>query len=105
MTLRSDIEELKRLEAKATPGEWGNVHNVILTEIDGEFPAVASCVQCIDEQTDQGNANFIATARNTLPRLIAQVERMEAALKAIEGTEEENWRDIAREALKGMEGE
>ena len=68
MTIRTDIEKLKRLEASATPGEWVNVHTVILTQIGNEFPAVASCVNCINATSDEHNANFIAAMRNKLPR-------------------------------------
>lgn len=137
MSLRDDIARLKDLDAKATRGEWqylprekeepylrirgtrlgyrykiANVHGV-----EYENPLQ----QDVDES--KANAALIAAARNTLPRLITQVERMEMALKelleseeaifppATAGIDEQNaWAErkltarwIAREALKGME--
>ena len=88
MSLRTDIEELKRLEAKATPGEWVCFYKHKYDEWHVSVPMAESSMKLglfrdgIPSDNPEHDAELIAAARNTLPRLIAQVERMESALKA-----------------------
>ena len=79
-SLRSDIEELKRLMSK--------------------------------DLTISESGDYFILALATIPRLIAQVERMDAALRdLLQYIDDHDWgtipegatADRAREALKGME--
>ncbi|QVY62939.1 hypothetical protein [Cytobacillus gottheilii] len=73
-----------------------------LTFVDGELVEMES-----NEQWD--NAKFIAHARQDIPNLIAEVERLRLALEDVADTGElyhEHWcRDIAREALRNASEE
>lgn len=84
-----EIEELKALEAKATPGPWaweftgddntcavGTVmdenDNFVAGMIDGDADTVVVDSVC-PEVSNQQDAAFIAAARNILPRLLSML--------------------------------
>ena len=84
-SLRADIEELKRLMEIIDPAPWKanetTSHKYMAWVVDADAHQVA-LVGGMTVDLENDRANFIANARNTLHRLIAQVERMESALKA-----------------------
>lgn len=82
-----EIEEIKSLEAKATPGPWaweftgddntcavGTVmdenDNFVAGMVDGDADTIVVDSVC-REVTNQQDAAFIAAARNALPRLLS----------------------------------
>lgn len=86
-----DLEKLKALEAAATPGPWraceamrdeGRCSCGLVGQDDGGIIAdfgpdelIADCGGPMRE-TRPVNASFVAAARNALPGLIAEVERL-----------------------------
>lgn len=82
------IEELRRLEREATPGEWhvttcGDYwieHEQPIGPADDEFTGVAHCgdIQWPNHQERQtqweANARLLALARNALPALLDAAE-------------------------------
>lgn len=78
------IAELKALEAKATPGEWGTsvydwrAEHPRMCVHDGNKPPYAMCV--LDAATDD-DAIFIATSRNALPHILAYIDELEEELE------------------------
>lgn len=88
---RDEIEELKRLEksAHAAPWwpRWGGEPGYIYASGPAEVVAVLKHVS----EDDQDDANFIAAARNALPKLLAMLEKREAEAHA------GRWRTVADE--------
>ena len=82
------IEELKRLEAEATPGKWYWMHNAhsLLSACDSRRPVVLlasedGCFKTRDAQgflkqvdEDDADPNFIVEMRNAMPALLAVVD-------------------------------
>jgi len=80
------IEELERLEAAATPGEWFAFETYTGEEGafevgPGEFDTVAHVRQGNDELTGdaKSNAAFIAAIRNAAKPLLTMAERLNEA--------------------------
>lgn len=91
---KEQLDAIKARVAKATAGEWATIYrfnvitldknsqevntafleadNVIATTTDGEF---------IQTQNAENDADFIAHARQDVPALIAEVERLQKVLK------------------------
>ena len=125
MSLIADIEELKRMMEKATPGPLtcsGNrsEYELYSPDLKTIYLHVYPGDGGYNDPPPYDDFAYLAAARNTLPRLIAQVERMEAALRLIDdkighfakAPKDDSMvivsimGDIARqtkEALKGME--
>lgn len=87
-----NTEERKRLRElcdKATPGPW---RKVVCNKEDGwscvmgEHEAVTDGVQTGEMNGD--NADFIAAARNALPELLDEVERLRARVERLEKVRE-----------------
>jgi hypothetical protein len=111
--MTTNINELKRLLAEATPGPW-NVH----TQADGDYllhthtpytygVATVHAPSEADEAAEgEANAALIAAAVNSLPGLLAAHERLREALRMIVVTPLaiDDARDIARGALAESEG-
>ena len=78
----AEIEKLRELEAKATPGEW-------VADLDGHESSIRrcddDCLFAIDLQED--DAALIAAMRNALPRLLSMLQPpADAAVReAVEG--------------------
>ena len=89
MTLRSDIERAKELDAKATPGPWheqyrsdGKVLDGVVCDNGEELIYGVEYVGTHFAGSDE-DIQLVAHYRNLVPRLIAQMERMEGALRDI----------------------
>ena len=82
MTVRVDIERLRSLHEKATPGEWRGGHRCdgsIRATVDGKRVSI-----CADLST--ADAAYIAALHNALPTLAAALERaqrVEAAARFV----------------------
>ena len=78
-------KRLRELAEKATPGPW---RKVVCNKEDGwscvmgEHEAVTDGVQTGEMNGD--NADFIAAARNALPELLDEVERLRARVEVLE---------------------
>lgn len=95
----AEIEALRALEAKAAPGPWRTVRNRNMTvnvigppDDDGWQSKV-----CLANGGNVGAAEFIAAARNAVPRLLATVEAMRAENERLRAAleffaSETNWR-------------
>jgi hypothetical protein len=104
----SGLEELRRLEAEATPGPWRHDSNVV-NEIDGEASVFAglqgleaSCVASTgpggDPQSD-ADAEFIVAARNQLPRILDALDAVQALAETLEAEAVAN-ENVRNELLK-----
>jgi hypothetical protein len=98
-TTTEKIVELKRLLAESTPGPW--LHETMAKCVSGGTPLRAICRW----SADRNDADLIAAGRNALPSLLADIELLREALKAVSqkhpgygGTG-----DIARKALAATE--
>ena len=102
----AELAHLKELEQKATPGPW-EYDGVDILGTDGErhivkIPEGLITIPSGDCKLWSGpliaeavtNAKFIAAAREAVPKLIAEVERLrdELRIKSME-TETHVWRD------------
>ena len=70
--VRAGIEELRELEAKATPGPWTNSLGTIESS---EGWHIASVLGYVGPITKGANAALIAAMRNALPRVLAMLEQ------------------------------
>lgn len=81
------IDELKKLEAEATPAPWKigvNRPHLVFPNAKNEY-ALAKCEHFMNDGYYPGedNAAFIVAARNATPKLIAAIEVMEEKLNTI----------------------
>lgn len=84
MITKDKLEELRRLEKAATPARWQS--NGDGTEVTGPefFDNDGNDWQSIcGSFPHKGNANLIAAARNALPELLDEIERLRDALQVI----------------------
>lgn len=79
---REEIEELRKLEAAATPAPWERLddNDPYVVERREEGGNVA---KCFSYQNGEANADATAAARNALPRLLAEREALVGALRAL----------------------
>jgi hypothetical protein len=78
----TDDEDLKAIEARAqaaTPGPWRNENPAVRTGPEDCQTLVAFAY---DLRQQGQNAAFIAAARTDVPKLVAEVRRLRAALEA-----------------------
>jgi hypothetical protein len=92
-----NLQEIKEREAKATPGPWeylpgefnyddeaenhpGSIHQVETGDNRGWW--IAAIEELFEGQT-LANADFIAHAREDIPALVAEVERLQAENKRL----------------------
>lgn len=84
------IKELRELLDKITPGEWGTAYrrgddwNSVVYPKDALGDEICQCFHDpnnIDEC--EANTRFIAAARNAMPALLDEVERLRKALRII----------------------
>jgi hypothetical protein len=93
-------EELKAIRERAeaaTPGPWIAEGETVYSSgvlIAGTYPAMI-CDDC-----DITEAEFIAHAREDVPKLLAEIERLRSALEEISEINEYYSGNAAREALK-----
>ena len=76
-----DIAKLRELEAKATRGEW------LADEYYVHGPGRSTIAMAFDDDTagfDCDDAAFIAAARNALPALLDEIERLRARVVELE---------------------
>lgn len=97
-----DIDQLRGLLAKATPGPWSLGKPYADDEGYREFPLFASVngttvcpvAVCLPFPhvggMQEANAAFVMAARSALPMLLDEVERLRAALSAQPGAQKEN---------------
>ena len=69
------LEEIKERVAKATPGEWDVFDDIWVAQGDG-LTIGENIAKCEVE----ADADFIAHARQDVPELVAEVERLREAL-------------------------
>jgi hypothetical protein len=97
-----NLQEIKEREARATPGFWVNMgeHNpdsVFFGEIrcggtqEQETFILIAVMPESDDRTD--DFNFIAHAREDIPALVAEVERLQAENEQLKGKLHELTRD------------
>ena len=86
MTLRSDITKARELDAKATPGKWTFVESATpgMYSVTSERRALVTGQGVASVPPRRDDAALIAHYRTLVPRLIAQMERMEGALRGLE---------------------
>lgn len=98
MVTPEQIAEWRRLAEAATPGPWSAPVETGPTEVHGATPvAITSLVHSVAEKHD---ARFIAAAREAVPALLAEVERLRADYEA----RREACRALG-EAISGLEHE
>jgi len=70
-----DIEQLRRLHAATTQGEWiaSVEYDVIRTFVNGQFQYPVNAV-------GNENCEFIAAAHNAMPALLDEIERLQTEL-------------------------
>jgi len=79
----SKIDQLEQLEKAATPKPWVDVKKSLVLHKNGRIDAYG-IVRPIPEGDclfEDGNAEFIAAARNAMPDLINEVRRLRADLQ------------------------
>lgn len=81
---REELDEIRKRADKATPGPWYYTKWHVATEPDitgGYPPNPASICETADgeyiENYNQADAEFIANARQDVPALLAEVERLQ----------------------------
>ena len=81
---RKELAEVKALAEVATEGPWEEA-----AEFEGEIWCPSKTVSIADVR-HRRDVLFIAASREAVPRLIAQVERLETLLRAVRDDEENN---------------
>ena len=79
----AELAELRRLHEAATPGEW-TANGRFVEELEADcWQPVCQCIRLDCDDVDpirQRNGEVIAAARNALPRLLDEIERLRALL-------------------------
>jgi len=86
-----NLQEIKERERKATGGPWVNMGEVdpdnpffgqiwSANEESGRLKTIVTMAE-LDDQTD--DFNFIAHAREDIPALVAEIERLQAEVKRL----------------------
>ena len=104
---KNELEAIKRRCNAATVGPWG------IVELDGKW--VVGIMRgglkdrvwiedssCIERRED---ADFIAHAREDVPALLAEVERLRAILKAVKSEIENEFYAVALMRMRAVLGE
>jgi hypothetical protein len=81
---KAKIEELRALAEKATPGPW--TVEVGLDADDVRARPSLNCSIATAQRCEEDDARFIAAAREALPALLDEVERLERRLGAMEAS-------------------
>ena len=87
MTLPESIEKLTELLTKITPADWSTSECsnggllLLRPPFDGQRYAIQSHVQILPYQ----DAEFIALSRNTMPLLLAELQRLQTLEKDLIG--------------------
>lgn len=87
MSNQLDLDEIRARAAAATPGPWQARREFV---VSGDLEGIPDCVVSTGEDGPQelADAEFIAHAREDVPALYAEIERLRAALvTAMEGAE------------------
>lgn len=107
MITKEQLEELKKLERECTTGPWSFVEDAPYSDGEGVYGADNEQITAMTCEGCGGfrhqDHKFIAAARNALPELIAEVERLQKFVNALsdehyEAQVKENQR--LREALE-----
>ena len=95
----AELTEMKERAKKATAGPWVTYYESLVKSKEGD-KVVADTWQVVNGEYD---ARFIAHAREDVPRLVAEVERLREALRDIIQNSESprTVSDLAEEALTG----
>lgn len=101
---QEQLNAIKERATKATPGPWR--YNKKYEYLAPVIPQQNVAVIC-NEIYWQGNEEFIENAREDVPALVAEVERLREALEDIASTgfTFQEMLEIAREALDGETNE
>lgn len=75
-----DLDAIRAREAAATPGPWFDDGQEIYTESEHDW--VAETLDIDNPKSTAANAQFIAHAREDIPGLLAEVDRLRAELAA-----------------------
>jgi hypothetical protein len=101
-----DIDQLRALLVKTTPGPWSLGKPYVDDEGYREFPLFASvngttvcpAAVCLPfphvSGMQEANAAFVMAARTALPALLDEVERLRAALSAQPGAQRTGGSDV-----------
>lgn len=95
------IAEIKARTEKATPGPWIEVSHGNTVKSHGVDSLTGNVCSAISPRTQ--NAAFIAHARQDIPDLLAEVERLTGVLRTISTYstyDAQDLRDIAHNAIK-----
>ena len=101
----SKIDQLEQLEKAATPKPWVAVKKSLVLHKNGRIDAYG-IVRPIPEGDclfEDGNAEFIAAARNAMPELIAEIKSLKKLLWDIDEADKFQ-HDSACEIWKNNEG-
>ena len=102
--MTTNIDNLKRLLAEATPGPWEVKQGAVQSDAVGCVAMMAT--DCGDE-IHPADLKLIVAAVNSLPAMLAELERLREALRLIIVTPLaiDDARDIARGALAESEAQ
>jgi hypothetical protein len=78
-----ELTAIRKRAEKATPGPWRYIlddHEELVTSVDVTDTVVETYAR--DEESD-ANIEFIAHAREDIPRLFAEIERLRTALEEV----------------------
>jgi len=79
-----DLRELEELANRATPGPWEARQNPRSASL-WHVTAIGNFAASIDGLLCRRDAEFIATARDAMPELIAEVRRLRRQLRNVYG--------------------
>lgn len=72
-----ELAELEDIERRTTAGPWRR-RDIGDETIESESTGALLCTFPFTHENDRGNAVFVATARNALPSLLAEVRELRA---------------------------
>jgi len=105
-----DAEELQAIREraeKATPGPWhfdADDMDIWCRNDGGSFPLTTTIAKALEDEDRYFDFEFIAAAREDIPALVAEVERLREALEGMANTDHDDphwYMEQAEQALQG----
>lgn len=84
MITNVELTQMKERAEKATAGPWENFGDSRVYTIDEELTADFDYATICHGFKEESDAAFIAHAREDVPRLVAEVERLQNALESVQ---------------------